>query len=64
MISKFEKFSTMLGGDKYVTMSYLKVMITKIKAHTQENPNDIQMIKEMKEAMRTNLSIRYTSDEL
>ena len=27
-------------------------------------PNDIQMIKEMKEVMRTNLSIRYTSDEL
>ena len=62
-MSKIEKFSTMLGGDKYVTMSYLKAMVTKIKAHLEETPSDSQMIKSMKEAMRNNLSLRYNSQE-
>ena len=40
LMGKFEKFSTMLGGDKYVTMSYLKVMVTKLKAHLKVTPSD------------------------
>ena len=59
----FLKFSTILGGDKYVTMLYLKVMVIKIKDYIQETPSDSQMIKAMKEAMRDNLRLRYTSKE-
>ena len=63
LMTKFEKFSTMLGGDKYVTMSYLKVMLIKIREHIQETTSDIQIIKDMKKTMRENLLLRYTTDE-
>ena len=56
-MGKLEKFSTMLGRDKYVTMSYLKVMVIKIKDHIQESPSDSQMIKAMKKAMRNNIRL-------
>ena len=63
LMTKFEKFSTMLGGDKYVTMSYLKVMLIKIREHIQETTSDIQIIKDMKKTMRKNLLLRYTTEE-
>ena len=50
-------------GDKYVTMSYLKVKVIKIKEHNHETTSDTQMIKDMKKAMRDNLRLRYTSEE-
>ena len=53
----------MLGGEKYITMSYLEVMLVKIKEHIQETPSDIQIIKDMKKTMRENLLLRYTSEE-
>ena len=62
LMTKFEKFSTMLGGDKYVTMSYLKVMLIKIREHIQETTSDIQIIKDMKKTMRDNL-LRYTTED-
>ena len=59
----FQAYSTMLGGQRYVTMSYLKVMLVKINEHIKDTTDDNQMIKGMKQAMRENLNIRYQSEE-
>ena len=48
----FQAYSTMLGGQRYVTISYLKEMLVKINEHIQDTTTDSQMIKCMKQAMR------------
>ena len=48
LMTKIEKSSTILGRDKYVTMSNLNVMLVKIREHIQETTSDIQIIKDMK----------------
>ena len=44
-------------------MSYLKVILAKINRHIQDTETDTPMIKGMKQAMRDNLSLRYTTQE-
>ena len=62
LMARFQTFATMLGGDHYVTMSYLKEMLVKINEHIKDTTDDSQMIKGMKQAMRENLSIIYQSE--
>ena len=59
----FQTYSTMIDGQCYVTMSYLKVMLVKVNEHIKCTTDNSQMIKVVKQVMRENLSIRYQSEE-
>ena len=54
----FQAYSIMLGGQRYVTMSYLKVMLVMINGRIQDTTTDSQVIEGMMKVMRDNLSLR------